>query len=274
MRVALVQPEQRAGDRAGNVDRAVEGIDQAAADGTDLVALPALFNVGFHAYDSYAREAEPLDGPTLSRLSAVAAGNDIGLVAGTVVEDLEASAAAGLPVPEPEGYASTAVVFDRDGTRQAVYRTRQLAGYSTMSGPAEATGTPSAAATVGVASSAPTVSFDAFTVGVVGASDLFDPDPVAGLVAAGATLVIVVSGWSYPRVEQWDVLTRARALENACFLGAVNGVGTFDDETLLGRSRLVDPDGVRIAGSGEQPTVVSARLDPRRVEEVRATNPP
>jgi len=262
MNLTLVQLAQTGGDVAGNVDRAERAVRDAAAAGADLVVLPELFTVGYFAFDSYAREAEGLDGPTLTRFADLAAELGVGLLAGSVVEDLEASAAAGVDVPAPEGLANTAAFFDRDGERRGVYRKHHLFGY----GSAE-----TRLLTPGERLS--TVKFEGFTVGVSTCYDLRFPELYREYAERGATLVLVPSAWPYPRVEHWQVLTRARAIENLTYLAAANGAGAFDEATLLGRSTVYDPWGTPLASAGDEPTLVSATLDPARVTEVREEFP-
>jgi predicted amidohydrolase len=129
MRVALAQFDVEAGAVERNVDRAAESIARAAADGADLVALPEIFNVGYFAFDSYPQAAEPLDGPTLTRIGEVADEHDVAVLAGSIVEDLAASRQAGFETPAGEGYANAAVFLGRSGDRRAVYRKRHLFGY-------------------------------------------------------------------------------------------------------------------------------------------------
>ena len=257
MQLTAVQLEQEAGDVAGNRTRAVAAIEQAAANGADLVALPELWNVGYFAFDSYAREAEGIDGPTLSELSALADRLDIGLLAGTVVEDLAASAAAGVEVPD-DGLANTAVFFDRDGRRRGIYRKRHLFGY----GSAE-----TRLLTPG--ERLPTVEFEGFTVGFTTCYDLRFPELYRELAEKGSTLVLVPSAWPYPRVEHWQVLSRARAIENLTYFATVNGAADFEEATLLGRSTIHDPWGTVLASAGDEPTLVSAEITPERVTDIR-----
>jgi len=129
MRLALAQMAVEGGDVDDNVGRAVAAIDRAAEDGADCVVLPELFNVGYFAFDSYARRAESLDGETLSAIRETAVENGVGVLAGSIVEDLEASASTGVDVPTESGLANTAVFFDREGERRAVYRKHHLFGY-------------------------------------------------------------------------------------------------------------------------------------------------
>ncbi|WP_394338051.1 nitrilase-related carbon-nitrogen hydrolase, partial [Halorubrum lacusprofundi] len=106
-----------------------EGVGGGEADGPGLVGLPELFDVGYVAFDAYARAAGSVAGDRLSRFAAGADEEDINVLAGTVVEDLAASAADGIEAPADEGLANTAVLFDRSGERRLVYRKRHRFGY-------------------------------------------------------------------------------------------------------------------------------------------------
>ncbi|AZH26169.1 carbon-nitrogen family hydrolase [Haloplanus aerogenes] len=262
MKIALAQLDQTAGDVSENLDRAETAIADAAARGADMVALPELFTVGFFAFESYARAAEGLDGPTFGRLSDMAADHGVGLLAGSHVEDLEASADAGVDVPEAEGLANTCVFYDRDGTRRAVYRKHHLFGYES----AEARLlTPGEHLSI--------VDFEGFTVGMSTCYDLRFPELYRRLADQGVSLVCVPSAWPYPRVEHWETLARARAIENLTYVAAVNGAAEFEDATVLGRSTVYDPWGTTLASAGDDPTLVVADIDPDRIESVREEFP-
>ncbi|MFC6771917.1 nitrilase-related carbon-nitrogen hydrolase, partial [Halorubrum pallidum] len=73
MRVACVQLGVKGGAVSTNVDRALDRVRTAAVAGADVVVLPELFDVGYFAFDSYARVAESLAGERLSKFAAVAA---------------------------------------------------------------------------------------------------------------------------------------------------------------------------------------------------------
>jgi predicted amidohydrolase len=262
MRLALAQIAVQAGDVEGNVDRAVAAIERAAADGADCVALPEIFDVGYFAFDSYARAAEPLGGPTHERVRQAAVANGVAVLVGTVVEDLEASAAAGESVPAPEGLANTAVLYGADGECRLVYRKHHLFGYDSAEADLLVPG-----------ESIPTADLGGHTVGVTTCYDLRFPELYRRLLEAGATLVLVPSAWPYPRVEHWKLLPRARALENLLYVGAVNGSATFDDAELVGRSAVYDPWGTPLAATDDAPGLVTADCDPGRVAAVREEFP-
>ncbi len=258
--IALAQLEIEAGDVDGNVERALEAVSRAADRGADLVALPELFTVGYFAFDLYERYAEPLEGETFTRLREAAADHDVAVLAGTIVEDLAATES--VETPAAEGLANTAALFDSSGDLELVYRKHHLFGYDSAENELLVPG-----------ERLETVEIGGFTVGVTTCYDLRFPKLYRNLVDAGVDLVCVPSAWPYPRIEHWNTLSRARAIENQCYVATINGSGSFADATLLGRSTVHDPWGVAVASSGDEPTIVTAEIDPQRVTSVREEFP-
>ncbi|GAB3702114.1 carbon-nitrogen family hydrolase [Halorubrum pallidum] len=245
-----------------NVDRALDRVRTAAVAGADVVVLPELFDVGYFAFDSYARVAESLAGERLSKFAAVAADEGVHVLAGTVVEDLAASAADGIDVPATDGIANTAVLFDRAGDRRLVYRKRHLFGYGSEETDRMVPG-----------ESTPVVEIDGVRVGVTTCYDLRFPEQFRELTDAGVDCVLVPSAWPYPRIEHWRTLGRARAIENLAYVAAVNGSGEFGEDALCGRTTVYDPWGTTLASAGDEPTTLTADVDPDRVAAVREEFP-
>ena len=264
MKLSLAQLQVEPGAVEANLSRAAEAVEQAAADGADLVVLPEQFVVGFFAFDEYPAHAAGLDSKLFDRLASMAADNSVGLVAGTTVEDLAASAEAGYDLPAESGYANTAVFFDRDGSQQGVYRKHHLFGYESAESELLVAG-----------EQLPTVEFEGLTVGMTTCYDLRFPELYRRLVDQGVELVVVPSAWPYPRVEHWKTLGRARAIENLCYVATTNGSGSFPaaDATLCGRSTVYDPWGTTVGSTGEEPTQLTVEIDPQRVREVRSAFP-
>jgi predicted amidohydrolase len=258
MRLALAQIAVEPAAVDANVDRAVAAIERAAADGADLVALPEMFAVGYFAFDSYARSAQPLDGEILTRLRETARAESVAVLAGTIVEDLSATDDG----PAAEGLANTAVLFDADGRQLLTYRKHHLFGYGSAETELLVAGERLETAEVG-----------GFTVGVTTCYDLRFPELYRRLAEQGTTLTLVPSAWPYPRVEHWETLSRSRAIENLSYVATVNGSGAFDETTLLGRSTVYDPWGTTLASSDDDPAVVTADVDPGVVERRREEFP-
>lgn len=260
--IALAQLDVRPAAVEANRERALEAIDRAAARGADLVALPEMFSVGYFAFDEYERAAEPLEGETLRALRGAATEHEIAVLAGTIVEDLAATETA--PTPAEEGLANTAVLFDAAGERRLVFRKHHLFGYDSAESELLVPGERLETADVG-----------GFTVGVTTCYDLRFPELYRRYVDAGVDLFLVPSAWPYPRVDHWETLSRARAIENQSYVATINGSGQFPDAgaTLLGRSSVYDPWGVTLASSGDEPALVTADLEPGRVDRVREEFP-
>ena len=260
--LALAQIEVEPTAVDANVDRALEAVARAADRGAELVALPELFNVGYFAFDSYARLAEPFEGETFSRLREAATDHDVAVLAGSIVEDLGATET--VPTPAEEGLANTAALFDADGELGLVYRKHHLFGYQSAESELLVPGERIETATIGDV-----------TVGATTCYDLRFPELYRRLIDEGAELILVPSVWPYPRIEHWQTLSRARAIENQAFVATINGSGRFPDEdaTLLGRSTVYDPWGTTLASSGDEPTLVVADLDLAAVDRVREEFP-
>lgn len=258
MKLALAQLEIEAGAKDTNVERASAAVERAASRDSDLVVLPEIFTVGYFAFDSYARTAEPLDGETIDQLATLAREHEIAILAGSIVEDLAASAARGFETPAADGYANTSVFLDDSGTRRGVYRKHHLFGYGSAEQELLRPG-----------ESLAIIEYGGFSIGMTTCYDLRFPELYRDLVEVGATMVLVPSAWPYPRVEHWRLLPRARAVENLCYVAAVNGVGTFDEAGLLGRSAVFDPWGTQLAGLGEEAGMVTAEVDPEVVDRRR-----
>lgn len=262
MILALAQIRVDAAGVEGNVERAIEAIETAADRGADLVVLPELFATGYFAFDSYARTAEPVGGRIHGRIRDVAERRGVAVLAGTIVEDLAASAAADHQVPAADGLANTAVLFGTDGTIRAVYRKHHLFGHGSRESELLTAGQRLETADVG-----------GFTVGLATCYDLRFPELFRELVDAGATMVLVPSAWPFPRIEHWNLLPRARAVENQFVVAAANGVGEFADAELLGRSAVYGPWGTILGRTADESAVVTVDVDPASVERVRAEFP-
>ncbi|UTF53283.1 carbon-nitrogen family hydrolase [Natronosalvus rutilus] len=258
--LALAQLAVEAGDLEGNRDRAVDAIERAAARGADLVALPELFTVGYFEFDLYARSAEPLEGETLGRLRDAAIENDVAVLTGSFVEDLAATDS--VETPADEGYANTTALLSASGNLELVYRKHHLFGYESAETELLVPGEAIETATV-----------CGLTVGVSTCYDLRFPELYRRLVDQGVELILVPSAWPYPRLEHWQTLSRARAIENQCYVATINGSGSFEEASLLGRSTVYDPWGTVLASSGDDPALVMADVDAGTVSEVRSRFP-
>lgn len=248
-RVALIQLEMRddetPADRISLVEQLVAGLSNA-----DLVVLPELWATGYSRFDAYYDESEPLDGTLTGRLAGLARENGIYFLAGSVVEQRGGR------------YFNTSLLFDPQGRLIGLYRKVHLFGYDSAE---------SRLLTAG--DEIVTVETTLGCIGLTTCYDLRFPELYRELVVRGADILAVVAAWPLERLEHWRVLTRARAIENQCFLMAVNVAGRLGHTRYAGHSVLVDPRGNVLGISGHRPEVLRGELDPRLVAETRRDFP-
>jgi rfaE bifunctional protein nucleotidyltransferase chain/domain len=99
--------------------------------------------------------------------------------------------------------------------------------------------------------------------------DLRFPEIARRQVFAGSRLLLVAAEWPLSRLDHWQSLLRARAIENQVVVAATNGCGTTGEMVMAGHSMIIGPDGTTLAEAGEEATVITATLDPGMVETQR-----
>ena len=249
--------------------RVTEGlIRKAAAAGATLVATPeATTYLGPH--DRKALLAEPVDGPTHTRLGALAAELGITLVVGSVAERWE----------PPEGGApdrsyNTTLVFGPDGERLATYRKvhlfdvdlREAGGVTFRESATTARGTEPVA-----------VDTPAGRLGLSICFDLRFPEHFRALTDAGAEIMLVPAAFTLMTgMDHWHTLLRARAIETQSWVLAPAQWGAHDDGGLrrsYGHSLIIDPWGTIVAECGAGEGLCLAEIDLARVSDIRRRIP-
>jgi predicted amidohydrolase len=243
LRVALGEYDTGWHDPQRSLDRAEDVVRQAAEAGAKLVVLPETATTGF----TMAQEQfEPsLAGSSAARLSAMAREHDVWIVAGLAVRTDEAS----------ERAHNVAALFSRDGRLATSYRKQRLFAYGGEHGSY-------------VPGDAPVLhTIDGVRVALFICYDLRFPElfrPVAREVDA----IVLIANWPATRRSHWDTLTRARAIENQCYVVAVNRTGDGGTLRYDGGSVVYGPWGELLAsGTG------IAELDAERVKSVRERFP-
>jgi predicted amidohydrolase len=259
IRVACVQLTSRA-DKAANLERAEGLVEQAAAAGADVVVLPEKWN-GIGGADVLHAIAEPLDGgESVEAMAGWARRHGITLVGGSITERREGR----------DKLSNTCVVVDAGGEVAAVYRKIHLfdvevGGLVYRESEAEEPGEEAVLAAV----------LDDWPLGLSVCYDLRFPELFRILALEGARLVTVPANFTlYTGRDHWELLLRARAVENQLFVAAAAQVGeTAPGRLSYGRSLIVDPWGIVLAQAPDEETVIWADLEAARLEDVRAKLP-
>ncbi|KPL74344.1 hypothetical protein ADN00_13665 [Ornatilinea apprima] len=109
---------------------------------------------------------------------------------------------------------------------------------------------------------APVFTHQGISIGPAICYDLRFPELFRAQMLAGAQCVVLPAQWSRPRLEHWQTLLRARAIENQTFVIGVNAVGLTGKETLTGSSAIISPRGQVLAqASLEEEALLTAELD-------------
>jgi predicted amidohydrolase len=256
LRAAVVQLNST-GEKARNLEVAERLVRAAAADGAELIALPEKWNLLAPGEELLAG-AEALDGPSLSTARGWARELGIHLLAGSVSER------------GPEGKAfNTSVLIDRGGEDLATYRKIhmfdvEVGGVSYRESAHEEPG-----------EEIVTTSVAGVTVGLSVCYDLRFPELFRILAVRGAKVLTVPSAFTLATGrDHWEVLLRARAIENQAFVLAANQCGEAPPHfNSNGRSMIVDPWGVVLATAPDEQCFVAAELDFAAQERVRETLP-
>jgi predicted amidohydrolase len=256
LRVAVVQLNSTA-DKDRNLEAAERLVRAAAADGAELVALPEKWNL-LAAGPELLAGAEPLDGPTLTAARSWARELGIHLLAGSVSEQ------------GPDGKAfNTSVLIGPDGADLAAYRKIHMFdvdvdGIAYRESDHEEPGGEIVVAPLPQAS-----------LGLSVCYDLRFPELYRILAVRGARIVAVPSAFTLATGrDHWEVLLRARAIEDQVFVLAPNQVGEAPPHfRSYGRSTIVDPWGVVLATAPDEECFVAADLDLAAQERVRESLP-
>ncbi len=259
MRVAAVQLNSN-GDKARNLAAAERLVRAAAAGGADLVALPEKWNL-LASGEEIVAGAEDLDGPSLAAARSWARELGIHLLAGSIAERGDA---------ESSGRAfNTSVLIGPDGADLAVYRKIHMfdveaGGVEYRESEHEQAGSEIVSAPV-----------DGLDLGLSVCYDLRFPELYRILAVRGARLIAVPSAFTAATGrDHWEVLLRARAIENQVFVIAPDQVGEAPPHySSHGRSAIVDPWGVVLAAAPDGECFVAAELDLAGQEQIRERLP-
>jgi len=257
MRVAVCQLNARE-DRHANLAAARELLERAAAGGADFAILPEY--VDYLGPGAGAPKPEGVDGEFAAFFSDAARSLGMWVLAGSFHE-------AG---PDAERTYNTSLVFDRGGELAATYRKIHL--YDV-----EIPGRVSyhESRTVAPGAEQVVVDVEGVPVGLSICYDLRFPELYRRLAVAGAQVLVVPAAFMmHTGRDHWEVLLRARAIENQCYVLAAGQIGDHEPgRTCFGRSMVIDPWGTVLAQAPDTIGVTVADIDLARLATIRQELP-
>ena len=257
LRIALVQLDASS-DVGANIARAAALAEEAARGGARLVALPEYLQYR-GPDDGFRASARPIPGVHSEAFSDVARRTGAWILAGSIAE---ASGDADRPY-------NTSILIAPDGSIAARYRKIHLFDVAVERGPVD---TESARVSPG---DRPVVAdVEGVRLGLTICYDLRFPELYRALALAGAEVLTVPANFmERTGRDHWEVLLRARAIENAAYVLAPSQIGGPPGYPAFGRSMVIDPWGTVVAQAPDAVAIVQAELDLDRVAAVRRQIP-
>ena len=234
-------------------------VSDAAAHGARLVVLPEKWSV-LGTDEQMSAAAEPLDGRSLTWARGAARELGIEIVAGSIVERVAGAVKS----------SNTCVHIGADGELRATYRKLHMFDVE-VDGVVYAESEHEQPGDEIVLSELA----GGVRLGLTVCYDLRFPELYRILAVRGAEVITVASAFTLATTrDHWEVLVRARAIENQCFVIAPNQIGAHPPgHRSGGRSLIVDPWGVVLAGAPDTETAIVAELDFDVLRDVRRRLP-
>ena len=217
MKIGMIQMDAAAGHMEHNIAHGFELMEE-AAEHSDLVVMPELWTIGYNFHDLDKKAIQEKDS-LLQKLRNLARTFGVTLIPGT------------LPVMKRGKIYNTAYVIGPDGEIQGSYSKRHLFHEYLESKLMEPGRGMLCTHIQGV------------KCGLAICFELYFPKMFRKMSQKGTTLVIVPAQWPENHMAHWNVLARARAIENGMYICAVNMAGSYHNTSAGGHSLFVDPEG-------------------------------
>lgn len=235
------------GNVQANLKKATRLILKAGEDEPDFICLPELFSTGYVLHEGFKKCAEPAKGTSFQILKSLAGRIGCYIIAGipeiSVTGSIYNSALIIGPDQELVGTSRKIhLPFDANSMEKKYFTSSDRADiFETKAG----------------------------KVGVMICYDLVFPEVSRALAAQGAELLFVIAAWENTRIHVWDILTRARAIENGLFLVGVNRVGKEPGISFPGRSVVVNPLGEVIERKHDSEGIMTVEIDMDEISRIR-----
>jgi omega-amidase len=235
-----------------NIDHALKLGKNALANQPDLIVFPELFSTGYVKKDELQQVAEIIPGRTTKQLQLFARENHVA-VAGSIIEK---------EVNDTDNYFNSLIFVNDSGEIRRKYKKIHLfepMGEHILFQP-------------GTEPQAVTTPFG--TIGLMTCYDLRFPELARYLtLRQNSDTLLIVSEFPRPRQDHWKILLQARAIENQCFVIAVNRVGEDQNNSFFGLSMVVSPTGNILNALREDECVLTIDYNLKEVNAFREKIP-
>lgn len=247
MKVSAIQMNMKFEDPDYNYVRVEELIRTAAKEKPDTIVLPEAWNTGFFPTENVDELAD-LDGERTKKLfSKLTKELNLNIVAGSVINK------------RSDGIYNTSYIFNKDGECIADYSKSHLFSYMNEDDHFKR------------GNKVTTFELDGIKCGIIICYDVRFLELVRTLTLQGIKILFVVAQWPVPRINHWEILNQARAIENQIYVVNVNSTGVAGKTIYGGHSSIIDPWGEYLAKGGADEEILTVELDMNMVDEIRDT---
>ncbi|MBN2374545.1 carbon-nitrogen family hydrolase [bacterium] len=248
IKIAAFQMSVEWGKERSNIDKVIKAIDRLSDEQVHIISFPELFTTGFD-YD-YIKDRDPdVTWGILDELGVKAKERQAYILAGT------------LPETDMGRVYNTLFVIGPSGERTAAYRKMHLF---------------------------PLIDEDRFfnagedilvfqtewaRIGLAICYDLRFSDQFRSMALEGAEVIFVPAQFPSSRIDHWDTLLKARAIENQVFIAGINRTGQDRVGSFSGHTAIYDPMGRMIAGGSEGEGWIAGSIDLGEIDRVRRELP-
>ena len=248
LRLSLAQMEISIGDPEANLEKARDMAALAAEQRADIVVFPELWATGYDL-ENAAEYSTPIDKGIFAEMASLAKESKICVVGSS------------LSLMETGRFGNTSVFFDSRGKKIGEYTKIHL--FQLMDEHRYL-----------AAGDHPTVLETEWgKAGLAICYDLRFPELFRIYATEKVKMIFLSAEWPHPRLAHWQILLRARAIENQVYVIACNRAGTSKGTHFCGHSCVIDPWGEVVAEAGENEEVLTVAIDIDRVDQVRGMIP-
>lgn len=249
MKVSIIQMDVIYKSPLENQEKVMVMMEKAMTDQPDVIILPEMWNTGY-ALNELSDIADFQGQETIALMSDFAKKHDVNVIAGSVAVERDGR------------FYNTAYSFNRKGHLVNHYDKVHLFGLMAED------------KYISAGEQESLFEIDHVRVSQLICYDIRFPEWVRRQMSQGAEILFVSAQWPDSRIDQWEILLRARAVENQAFVVAVNRVGKGPNDHFNGRSMVINPMGDLLFKDEKGTELVkTVTLDLEQVNQVRGIIP-
>lgn len=231
LKILAIQMSSKIGDKKANFHKIMDLIHNNIKKGTDIIVLPEVWNVGWKPSE-FESSAEDLDNSeTIKFLSEIAQKYNVNIIGGSIISEQRT---VNSERNDLSSLYNTCPVINRNGKLIATYDKMHLFSYYGCN----------EGKFIENGKNPVLIDIDGIKIGLTICYDLRFSEIYRAYRKAGADLLINMAAWPMTRAIHWEALTKARAIENQCFMVALTQSGLIEgNDYNLGHSRIIDYNG-------------------------------